>query len=126
MLLATAFVLLAIAAPKADADVQAFCQNVWMDPYGSQYDNCGAWEQHWNAIVQVSAQEHSACVSTTTTGWKSGLNASWSCTAGSYETTIKYVSPKAFTYGIIRNNTTGSGNHATGVQNWCAVYNCGM
>ena len=95
-----------------------------MDPYGSQYDNCGAWEKHWNAIVQVTAQEHSACVATTTNGWKSGLNTSWNCTTGNYETIIKYVSPYVMTYGIIRNNTSGDGNHATGVQHFCFVQGC--
>jgi hypothetical protein len=122
-----AAMLLAMTAPRAEAveGQQAFCVNVWMDPYGSQYDNCGAWEKHWNFYFKVVSQEHSACVSATTNGWKSGLVFTWSCTSGpnGLQEIVAYP-PYIETYGIIRNNTTGSGNHATGTQAFCYSYKC--
>jgi hypothetical protein len=119
---------LSVMAPSASADpyVQDFCSHAWVGPYGQSNDSCAAGDKHYNFMVEVIADEHSACIATTTNTNKSGLNSTWDCTAGAYQATQKWVSPKALTNGIFRNNTAGSANHASGRQTWCSVYNCGQ
>jgi hypothetical protein len=120
--LAAALTFLALflaAAPPADATTAEFCSNAYLAPYGSGGDNCAGGGYHRNDLVQVQAFEHSACASSTTDGSKSGVNVAWVCTAGGGGAVVQnYVNSSVYTYGIIRNNTTGAGNHATGVVDY--------
>jgi hypothetical protein len=111
---------------NADATLQDFCSHSWLNSYGQTNDNCAAGDWHYNYIIEVDAEEHSACATSTTNGAKSGVNNScWLCTAGPNQFVQNFVSPKPLTVGIIRNNTTDSINHASGKQIWCWNYNCG-
>lgn len=112
------------AIPHAQAyGTQNFCTNAWLDRYGQPNDNCAANDKHYNYYVNVTPGEHSACVSVTTNTSKSGLTTGWTCTTnGSW--TGRYVDPTILTNGIIRNNTTGDVNHASGGQAWCHFYIC--
>lgn len=111
--------------PVSSAHAENFCERVWLDKYGQTYDNCSAYPAlHYNYSVVVRAFEHSACVSTTTNGWKSGLNMSWTCTPGPEAYAQAYANWSVLTYGIIRNNTTNDTNHASGNQVWCATQSC--
>jgi hypothetical protein len=131
-ILAVALVLaglwLTAMAPAANADpfLQDFCSHAWVGPYGQANDSCAAGDKHYNFMVEVTAEERSACIATTTNNNKSGLNSTWDCTAGPYQSTQKWVSPKVLTNGIFRNNAAASANHASGRQMWCSVYNCGQ
>lgn len=113
-----------VSGAVSQADAQDFCP-VLLAPYGTTYDNCSSYpSKQWNYEVYVYSQEHSACVSTTTNGWKSGLNNSWTCTAGAYSQTWKVVGACTATYGIIRNNTTSDATHANGAQWYFPSYPC--
>lgn len=112
------------AVSEAHAGTQTFCTYAWVAPYGQSNDNCAANDLHYNYRVFVRSYEHSGCVSTTTNTSKSGVNATWSCTAGPGGALWKWVDPKAKTNGILRNNTTGDANHVSGIQEWCPNYGC--
>lgn len=120
--------MIAGQAPNARAenlvDYTEFCPNAFLGPYGQSNDNCagGGWGYHFT--VQVYAKEHSACASTTTNGAKSGVNRSWLCTPGPYSSVANTVDPSVWTLSIIRNNTTGSSNHASGVAGRCSNIGC--
>ena len=109
-------VLLLAFAPAAEAETAEFCSYAYLAPYGSGGDNCAGGGYHRNQSVQVQAFEHSACASSTTDGTKAGVNVAWVCTSGGGgAVTTNWVNGSVYTYGIIRNNTTGAGNRATGV-----------
>jgi hypothetical protein len=120
--LAAAFgllVLLVALVPSAGATTAEFCSYAYLAPYGSGGDNCAGGGYHRNDLVQVQAFEHSACASSTTDGTKGGVNVSWVCTPGGGGSVVQnYVNSSVYTYGIIRNNTTGAGNRATGVVDY--------
>ena len=111
-------------ASSANAETtQNFCAGAWLDKYGLPGDNCSGYYgfQNW---VEVEAHEHSACVSATTNSQKSGVYLSWKCTAGPWSSAKRWAWNEVFSAGIIRNNTTGSTNHATGRQSYCDTQYC--
>lgn len=123
VMMGVCFYLVPISSAHAEG-VQEFCPNTWLDRYGQPSDNCAANDKHYNFRITLFAVEHSACSSTTTNTSKSGVNWSWSCTPGGGNWNENYMNPTVLTNGIIRNNTTGSINHASGWQHWCSTYNC--
>jgi hypothetical protein len=111
-----------VSGAQADG-AQAFCSSAWLDRYGQPNDSCAANDKHYNYKIQVYALEHSACASTTTNTSKSGVNWTWSC-APAWNWGVNWMNPTVLTNGIIRNNTVGDVNHASGYQFWCHTYNC--
>lgn len=101
-----------------------FCKEAWLNRYGQSNDFCTATPWRYNFYVKVSSQEHSACVSTTTNSNKTGVNVSWVCTPGPYGYADRQVNWGVLTHGIIRNNTTGDTNHATGSETYCSTQAC--
>lgn len=110
----------AFGAPSAKASqaFYGFCP-VTLAPYGTYYDNCASNLQLHYFAVMVYSEDHSACASTTTTGWKDGVNQPWVCTGGAFQSATNYVNANVLTYPMIRNNTTGATNRAGGT----AYYN---
>lgn len=107
-----------VTTSKADAAIayEEFCINANLGPYGQSTDSCAGGGYRRQFYVQVQAFTHSACASSTTNGAKSGVNVAWVCTAGGGGVTAaNWVNSSVYTYGIIRNNTTGDTNRATGV-----------
>ena len=119
MVLLVASVYLAIPAVSQAGGGENFCKNAWLNRYGQSNDYCTATPWHYNYFVKVASQEHSACVSTTTNSNKTGVNFSWVCTPGPWGYAERQTSMSVLTHGIIRNNTTGDTNHATGSETYC-------
>lgn len=127
--IASAFMALAVfmslhLAVASTAQAENFCSNAWLDRYGQSNDFCASTSWHYNYNVAVQSYEHSACVSTTTNSNKTGVNLTWACTSGPYNLQSRQANWGVLTHGIIRNNTTGDTNHASGSQVYCLTKSC--
>lgn len=106
--------LLGISPGKARASgAESFCVSVTLGYYGGPNDACAAPAFHLNYYVAGYGLQHSVCVSTTTNGAKSGLNMSWSCSAGPESQVTTSANGGVWTTGIIRNNTTGASTNVS-------------
>jgi hypothetical protein len=114
-----------VLAPTAKGASYAnpFCSGAWLDRYGQPNDYCAAGLFGYNYMSEVKAHEHAACASFTTDSQKSGVYRTWACTSA-WSSTQNWGPNTVFGQPIIRNNTTGSTNHADGVQYGCTVYGC--
>lgn len=121
--IAVAFLMgvLFLGGPVTSSKAEWFCYNTWLDRYGQPADNCGG-PFNYLSVVGVYAREHSACVSTTTNGNKSGLNRSWLCTSGPWQSI--YLPAGYYAAPIIRNNTINAHNHADGIYATCSPADC--
>lgn len=115
-IVSSAALCFSLAGPIPKADAEPFCTYTWVKPYGQPGDRCTASTWMWIYGVTVETYEHSGCVDAVDVYYN--LVRSWTCTPG----------PESFTWiffgcdhvprkGIIRNNTTGSGAHLSGIQN---------
>jgi hypothetical protein len=100
-----------------------FCTGTWLDRYGQPQDYCAAGLFGYNYMSEVKAHEHAACASFTNNSQKSGVYETWDCTPG-WSSTQNWGPTTVFGQPIIRNNTTGSTNHADGYQLYCNTYAC--
>lgn len=100
-----------------------FCRGAWLDKYGQPGDNCSGYFGYtfW---VAVEAHEHSACASASTNGQKSGVYRPWKCTPGPWSYVQNWIFADRVAGEIIRNNSTGSTNHATGSMLYCLIPSC--
>jgi hypothetical protein len=104
-----------LAGPASKANAEPFCSYVWVKPYGQPGDRCTADTWRWLFSVLVRTYEHSGCVDAVDVYYN--LVRSWTCTAGPESlASINFYLNEIPRKGIIRNNTTGSGAHLTGNQ----------
>lgn len=104
------------SAPAADA----FCTNVWLQPYGQNGDRCyeSTAQGNWHlADVVVFTQERAGCV--TYAGYYGELYGSWQC-AGAHSSKLVYVpNDGGFYRGVIRNNNLSYAASFTGQSLCC-------
>ena len=100
--------LLSVGSKDAHAwTAENFCQNVVLGHLNGPNDSCAAGTFRYNQYVEGYGAQHSVCSSSSTNGQKSGVNASWGCSAGAGYSIVTPTNGTVPTVGIVRNNTTG-------------------
>lgn len=98
---------------------KAFCQDVWLQPYGQGGDRCSAGKDNWGRIVQVWVHTHQRAGCVNYHGWHGEFYEAWQC-VGSNTSSIKQVPQNGGSYiGIIRNNNLSYGGKFSGSYLCC-------
>lgn len=120
-LAAAVVLLLSFATPKASAG-GAFCQEVWLAPYGKGGDRCWGPSVYGLSYAALITHERAGCV--TIADGSNNLLTSWVCgAAGSAPANAAELWLANYAYnrkGVIRNNNLSYGGYFRGTYN-CSI-----